>query len=338
MRVLFITTETNNCDPVVESYGRLVGPAPEGVEPIAAPVCRMRFWHERPRIDGDLVLLAERWASRCVADGVPGRLVYIGAAHAPGVPGDDSLRMLARAAYRAGSAGLVHLCFDGGDAPWWDIVRRYHAMTVPEGPAFSMQVNIDGAPWCLDGEVRAMTALCPVDPVPYGYTGHGLAVLDADVGVRPAEIEGATGEKDVAIGFAGGAWSGIRQQILGTLEPYGLTIRHRTGFETRDYADYAKFMRRCKMVVNIPVSGSGRYMHVKSRIVEAGLAGAAVLEHAQSPAHNWFPGALIPYSDEASLRAGAQVEEAERIERAAKLRAAVLAEHMPGKFWGRVLA
>ena len=323
-RALFITTETNNCDPVVDSW--TVRPAgdeaasavggPAGDEAVRRGV-RFKYWCEGHRRDGDMTLVAERLASGAhVPEGWPlpereGRpdwrgldvVFYIGACVAPGNPGIDTLGMIGQA------APLVHICFDGGDSPWWPVMRRYRQAGV-----FRLQVNIDGA----DCPEADMTTLCPVDPRPY----------DAVVDVL---------ERDIALGFSGNLGSGLRQQIATSLmQEADLVVRPRSGLETADYADYARFMRRCRAVVNIPVSGTGQYLHVKARVVEAGLAGAAVLDHEASPSHKWFPGAIIPYRGETLVDVARGLTQAQVADAAGRLSEAVRARHMPWHFWDAV--
>lgn len=304
MRAFFITTETNNCDPVVESFTAASADPAWSRGPNQA--VRFKYWCEGYRRDGDMVLTAEALADgRHRPEGWDGPAevaFYIGACVAPGNPGDDTLAMIGRA------MPLVHICFDGGDSPWWPVMERYRRAGV-----FRAQVNIDGAE-CPGAD---LVTLCPVDPRFYA---------------------GGEVERDIALGFSGNLGSGLRQQVVGALvREAGLQVRPRASLETADYPDYAQFMRRCRAVVNIPVSGSGQYMHVKARIVEAGLAGAAVLEHEESPAHKWFPGALISYGPGDLIERARGLDPVEVAEKGAMLAEAVRARHMPEHFWGAVL-
>jgi len=312
VRAFFITTETNNCDPVMESYR--LGPI-DG---------RYKFWCMGARRDGDMVLAVERWAAGVAADGDRGVVMYIGAVPSPdfgiGVPGPDTLRMVRRAAQSVGGES-VHICFDGADSPWWPALEGYKRMG-----CFGAQVNIDGGR-C---EPADLVTLCPVDPQ---YYGPWASADGPDAATRWEE-------KDVRLGFAGGVGNPLRRHMVGRLtEVAGLVAGPRvTGYETPDYAEFARFLRRCRMVLNIPVTGSGQYMHVKSRVLEAGLAGAAVLEHKDSPAHRWFPGALVPWGTMEELEALAKgLPDVVMREHAARLAAMVRGQYSPEQIWASVL-
>lgn len=294
MRSFFITTETNNCDPVMQSYK--LGPI-DG---------RFKFWCMGPRQDGNMVLAVERWARSL--QGGPGVIMYIGAVPSPqfgvGVPGIDTLRMVGKV------APTIHVCFDGADSPWWAPLEAYKA-----AGCFAAQVNIDGGK-CAPAD---LVTLCPVETAPY---------------------DGPEVERDIRLGFAGGVGTPLRWHMVKRLEEVaGLQIRARQqGYETPDYAEYAGFMRRCRMVLNVPVTGSGQFMHVKSRVIEAGLAGCAVLEHKDSPAHGWFPGALIPFGTMEELEALAVgMPEAVVAEHGRRLSGLVRREWHPDRIWGDML-
>lgn len=294
LNILFITTETNNCDPIVQSF-----------ESVYGPVERLRWWHERLRVDPDLVLAAERGPPAAPAGAKWDAIFYIGACGSVATPSAETLRMIGRA------APTVHICFDGGDAPWWPYVQQYRDMG-----CFKLQVNIDGA-HCPGAD---MIVTCPVVSDPYD--------------TEPAP------ERDINFGFAGGVGTYLRSWLTdGLIQNAGLQVRVRTGYETRDYADYARFMRRCRMMLNVPLTGTGQYMHVKSRIIEAGLAGCAVLEHKQSPAFRWFgPEAMFAYEtieDIIALVGSVSPEEVAR--KAAFLSARVRSAHMPVHIWGAVM-
>lgn len=295
MKTLFITTETNNCDPIVQSYESVYGHAE-----------RLRWWHERLRVDPDLVLAAENgWRAEDGSTGPWDIIFYIGACGSVATPSAETLAMIGRA------APTVHLCFDGGDAPWWPHIKQYRDMG-----CFKLQVNIDGA-HCPGAD---MIVTCPVESRAYD--------------TEPAP------ERDINFGFAGGTGTYLRGWLMEELTAKaGLVVRQRTGYETRDYDDYATFMRRCRLMLNVPLTGTGQYMHVKSRIIEAGLAGCAVIEHVKSPAFHWFgQEALFGYDKiEDIIELIQTVTPEEVVRRASFLSNRVRSAHMSEHIWGAIL-
>ena len=182
----------------------------------------------------------------------PDVIFYIGATKGSGNPRVEthlSLREI---------APCINLCSDAADRPWHHVLKGY-ART----QCFDLQVAIDGA---AEAPVDLIT-LTPVD-------------------TRPFEIEIV---KDIRFGFSGsvGRWNG-RSEIVKALEWFGgLTVRHREGGDT--YRDHVRFLRRCRIILNVSLTGSGHLHHVKGRVLEAGWAGCALLESEGSPIGNWFP-------------------------------------------------
>lgn len=182
----------------------------------------------------------------------PDVVFYIGAMKGSGNPRAETYQELRRI------ATTINLCSDAADRPWHPVLATYARMK-----CFDLQVGIDGP---IDAPVDLST-LTPVDTRPF----------DIDV------------EKDIWFGFSGsvGKWNG-RSEIVKSLEWFGgLEVRHRQGGET--YQDHARFMKRCKMLLNISLTGSGHRNHIKGRVLEAGWAGCALLESEGSPIGNWFP-------------------------------------------------
>ena len=182
----------------------------------------------------------------------PDIIFYIGAMKGLGNPRAETYQELRRI------APTVNFCSDAADTPWHPVLATYARLK-----CFDLQVSIDGA---AEAPVD-LTTLTPVDP-------------------RPFDIEI---NKDIRFGFSGsvGRWNG-RSEIVKSLEWFGgLTVRHRQSGDT--YYDHARFMRRCRMILNISATGSGRRNHIKGRVLEAGWAGCALLESEGSPIGNWFP-------------------------------------------------
>ncbi len=194
----------------------------------------------------------------------PDVIFYTGGTEGTGLPGEDTLRGLREI------APSVIMQGDFGDPPWWPMMNHYRTLE-----CFDLQVAMDG--------VRD----CPADLVtltPFDLTKY----------------DGWRRQRDIRCGFGGNAmtrdyYDGLKQAGKAT-DPrseflYGLgnkvVIRPRE--ITGNYAGYVEFMQRCEIILNTCVAGSGTVNHVKGRVLEATFAGAALLEHEVSPAHDWFP-------------------------------------------------
>lgn len=181
----------------------------------------------------------------------PEVIFYIGACKAPGLPKSETLHTLRKI------APLIHLCSDAADRPWHPVLAGYRSRG-----CFDLQVAIDGASHV---EVDHST-LTPVDPKPFSSRG-----------LRP-----------IRCGFSGsiGRWN-TRSEVVNALHWLGgLTLRERAA---RDgYQEHGKFLTRCRMLLNTSWTGTGHAHHVKGRVLEAGWAGCALLEHADSPITDWF--------------------------------------------------
>lgn len=190
----------------------------------------------------------------------PEMAFYIGACPSrdmPGLPGLDAFRQI-----RA-IAPLVNVVSDAGDAPWHRAMDKYR-----ENGCFDLQVSIDGA-------IHSPADLATLTPV------------DASA------WDGAA-SRDIRCGFSGNPGRhSERGYIVRSVEEFGgLTIRRGGG----SYEDHVAFVKRCRLLLNVSLTGSQKAHHVKGRVVEAGWAGCALLEHADSPIGAWFPeGAWFPY-------------------------------------------
>lgn len=241
----------------------------------------------------------------------PDFVIYIGTRWGP----QPSIATLANINARV--APMVHICSDAADPPWWDLLREYDARS-----CFSVQVAIDGNDnW--PGAERGLTLLTPVDPENFS-------------------VRLPHSSRPIACGYGGngGVPGGRRRDILWeTLTHNLLTCRMRDG-APETYTEYCNFTLRSRMVLNIPYTGTEQMLHVKGRVVEAGLAECCLLEVAGSPTSKWFAPDL-EYLEYASLRqlrsyiADLSHEETQR--RGERLRARIMGEHTPAIFWAKVL-
>ncbi|SRR5713226_1845302 len=183
----------------------------------------------------------------------PSVVFYVGANLAPGNPRMDTLSEL------RSLAPTVLLCSDAADTPWHPVLRQYRKHN-----SFDLLVSLDGS----RTPFVDMTILTPV--APEFFSGDGQS-------------------RDIRCGFSGtvGRWN-TRAETINALEWFGgLTVRRRA--PTDGYEDHAAFMRRCRMVLNTSLTGSGQAHHIKGRVLEAGWVGCALLESAGSPIGEWFP-------------------------------------------------
>lgn len=180
----------------------------------------------------------------------PEIIFYIGAHQAQGNPRPATLIEM------RSIAPTIHLCSDATDRPWHPVLVGYRVRG-----CFDLQVGIDG------GGLVDLATLTPVDPGPF-------------------EVRC---ERDIRCGFSGsvGRWN-ARSEIVKALEWFGgLTVRNRAPHG--GYEEHARFMKRCRMLLNLSFTGSQHAHHIKGRVVEAGYAGCALLESADSPIGDWFP-------------------------------------------------
>jgi len=253
------------------------------------------------RLDAEIYAAAQAYA--------PDLIVYIGACGG-NVPSVSLFQRL-----RKDVAPTVHFCSDASDAPWWPLLTAYE-----KARCFSLQVALDGSDnWPMrDSQLTALTV------------------------VEPAFFKNAQtrhSERPMIFGFAGNA-GGRRANSVKQLIASGLNVRQRDGRED-SYKEFADFLCKCRITINFPDTGSGRYMHVKGRVIEAGYCGVLLLERRNSPTKNWFtPGVdYVEYDDINHAKTlvayyADHPEEAQAI--SDRLRARVTSEHGPTVFWGRV--
>jgi hypothetical protein len=210
-------------------------------------------------------------------------------------------------------APIVHLSGDLSDPPYDPYLKRYG-----EDGTFDLTVNIDGNDeWNRHG-AKGITLLSPTAPQFFDNP-------------RPLA------DRSIDFGFAGGLGSPSRRDIVEYLQKEaGLVVKP---YDNRwgSYADYARFLMDCKIVLNIPFSGSDAVRQVKGRVLEAGLAGCVLLDHVESAASKWFdPGTdFITYTHrEIAASKAEDWKEAQWV--ADNLSRKVREEHSPDRFWGRI--
>jgi hypothetical protein len=244
----------------------------------------------------------------------PDIILYTGMADWDKTPSLSTFRRLRK------YAPIVHISGDLSDPPYDPYLKRYG-----EDGTFDLTVNIDGNDeWNRHG-AKGITLLSPTAP----------QFFDAPKPLADRPIE---------FGFAGGLGSPSRREIVDFLvREAGLVVKP---YDNRwgSYADYARFLMDCKIVLNIPFSGSDAVRQVKGRVLEAGLAGCVLLDHVESAAKHWFNRDLeLCYLEyDTPKRAAEQVrfllQSGIADEAAANLARRVREEHSPDKFWNRVFS
>lgn len=206
---------------------------------------------------------------------------------------------------------IVNIVFDGGCPFGWPALKKFR-----EDKCFSVVVNIDGNQDWPKGE-NDMTTLCPIDPRPYAKVA----------------------EKSIPFGFYGGSTSDDRAELLKKLKELKLIETAERDERLGSYQAYADFMLKCRMVLNMAKTGSGKTSHVKARVIESGLARACLLEPKDSPAKNWFkPGIdYLEYSSVDQLEdLVLSLDAADMQDVAESLHKKVITDHSPEKFYRKI--
>lgn len=209
-------------------------------------------------------------------------------------------------------APLALLCGDASDDPWWPVLTEYCL-----AGCFTVIVNMDGGASPIEAMPNGLTLLTPLDPRPFNPLPWN--------------------DRTIRLGTVGGA--GHRDAPIRDLQARGLLTYH-PGPVGRSYADYAALMCNTKVTLNFGRTGTGRYLQVKGRAVEAGFAGAALLELRGSPLANWFaPGfEYLEYeSVEDVARLMATTTDEQFAELATRFHSRMVAKHHPEVFWDTVL-
>jgi len=150
-----------------------------------------------------------------------------------------------------------HICFDGGDKPWWPRLELYKQQCL-----FDLQVNIDG----LKGNPCDLTTLCPLNPDDF----------------NPLT------KKTIPFGFAGNIKSAVRSNLVRQLQNGGyIQVRVRDA-AVDSFKDYCNFLNNCSGMLNISYTGTGKAHHVKARILEGMYAGCVLVEDERAPTKEYF--------------------------------------------------
>jgi hypothetical protein len=240
-------------------------------------------------------------------------IVYISVAAGPYLAKWQTLKTLRH------YAPTVHLCFDASDPGWAERLAEYRAKDV-----FTTTINCDGADFPAGPNDTKLW--CSVDPRPFG---------------DPLPWA----ERDVRFAFHGAHRNQNRYSIVAPLVgAAGLVVPPRDD-RYGTYAEYAAFLRRCKIVLNIAYSAGGHHgdapmtKQLKARVLECAYAGACLLETRGSAASEWFtPGEdFLTYEtwEEAAYVVATASEEYLQ-ECAANLRKKVLERMSPRIFWNKV--
>lgn len=235
----------------------------------------------------------------------PEVIFYIGGAggpmHSPTIATLRKLRDMAPS---------INLIFDGAEEAWFPLIEGYRRQE-----CFDLQVNIDGV---------------LSSPVDY--------VTTAPVDTRLFEGDGPP--RDIFCGISGNIGPGDRRsRIINPLRWRQLVTMRKRDLVGDGYPEHVAFMRRCQMIINTSFTGSGRTHHVKQRVFETGFAGAALLESAAAPTHDWIPKEFF-FRYESTAHAAKIIRGAEPAEVAR--RATLLQEHVrenytPQKVYGGIL-
>jgi hypothetical protein len=189
----------------------------------------------------------------------PDLVLYTGMADWERTPSPSTFRRIRK------QAKIIHLSGDLSDPPYRPYLDRYAAED-----CFDLNVNLDGnRSW--ERSPMDLTTISPTSPAHYRCRNE-----------RPLV------ERPVAFGFAGGFASPSRAAFIHRWQAEcGLVIPPRDE-RYGSYQAYADFLLDCRLIPNVPFSGSDNSRQVKGRVVETGLARACLLDHVESAARDWF--------------------------------------------------
>lgn len=206
-------------------------------------------------------------------------------------------------------AKVINLVCDATDHPWHPPLMEYR-----KKECFDLYVGLDGP---LDAPVD-MGTVTPIDPKFYD--------------TMPAP------PRDIRCGFSGNqSVRTLRETLISTLTKQGLLmVRPRT---SALYSEYAMFLRHCQMVFNVGLTGTATRLHLKGRVVETGLAGAALIEMKGSPVEKYFPKESVFYYTNAAdaekiIRTASRSEIADK---AALFSEKMRTDYNPQKIYGEML-
>lgn len=321
MKALFITTETNETPKYAESFACVNG----------NEVKHFIFHHRHDRRNFNSLPppALDRKIYETAINYAPEVIVYLGACGG-NIPTVDLFRRL-----NVDVAPTVLMCSDAADecSPWWSLLREYDTHN-----CFSVVVGIDGnRNW--EFSDKHITLLTPIDTSRY-----------------PDPIVPHYDRK-VVFGFAGNMGStkamknGVpvgRRLPIDAMMTFGLQCRQRDdSFDknlnaSKSYQGCCDFISQTRMMPNFCETGSYERTHVKGRVVEVGLGGGMLLEQSNSPTQNWFEKDVDfveweTVDDVRKIYSHYKDRPDETQAFGERLRAKMIAEHTPDKFWGKVL-
>lgn len=242
----------------------------------------------------------------------PDVVLYTGMADWSKTPSSNTFRRI------RSKCPIVHISGDLSDPPCHEFLYAYK-----DAECFTLTVNIDGNDdWPKWG--KDYTALSPTAPQFY--------LKQKSIGIR-----------DIDLGFAGSFSSPSRAEIINHLRNNAGMVIKPYNQAYGSYQEYASFLMRCKIVPNVPISGSDAVRQVKGRVLESGLAGCCLVDHVTSKASAWFE----PYKDyfeydtkeSAAEVIKALLEAPELMQEVAdNLQKKILRHHSPEQFWGRLFS
>jgi len=246
----------------------------------------------------------------------PDIILYISTAGGPYLPTIKTFKTL------RDITTIAQICCDASCPGWHPLIKQYK-----ENECFDLIANLDGCEnWPHDD--KDLTLISPVDPRPY---------LNASVNYD------SFSSRPIHCGFCGGDGSQYRRDIL-----YHLLMNSALRVKPREekigtYQKYADFMMRCKIVINMSLSGSGLSRQVKGRVVETALAGACLLEDNGSATSKWFiPGEdYIEYEGKHNaleIINSLYDNDITMFRCAENLRRKVMTEHSPKVIWNKVFS
>jgi hypothetical protein len=236
----------------------------------------------------------------------PDAIAYVGALESHGIsnpiPEPEVLKKL------RDTAPMIMLCGDACIPEWQPELAVYQTVG-----SFDVYVSMDGSP---SEQPNVIAKLTPIDARPY----KPLPWAERDIFLGSNSGPGKGGE------------AGAVTDLLGTTIP---------GY-TQSSDDMAAFLCRCKVVPNAPESGHQGYDHVKGRVVEAGMAGACLLERTTPATARWFtPGVeYVEYAQMSEARNRLEWirnNDAEAQQIAQRFHGRVVREHHPEVFWRDVM-
>ena len=281
MKVLWFSTSSNNTPTVVESlaslnqheihlfhydavYHREIAAAVQASPDVREKLHLGQFHLPRERVGMDAQMISK------AKEFQPDIMLYTSAWEGDFVPLNETLVEL------NSLAPLVHILYDGSDPPWWPQLKNFEDIG-----AFKLTVNIDGGFYWPGGgrkwnDVEGNT-----------YSINGLTLLTP---VHPAYYQGVAipfMQRPYAVAYAGNHGGWLRNWIVTKMHDKGYFIKPRDD-KYDSYGLFAKTLMQCRAVVNVPFTGSTATTHVKGRVVEAGWAGAALLEWKNDATRAWL--------------------------------------------------